>query len=286
MTRQVEIIGHRGARGLFPENTLEGFHATHALGVRAFELDVGLTRDGVAVVHHDLALNPALARDGAGHWIPEPGTPIHHLTFARIQTFDVGRILPGSLYRLRHRHQAAIDGARIPALEAVLRQFPDTRFIVELKTDPRFPEQTACPIRIAEAALAAVDAAGAADRVIFESFDWRGPRHIRRLRPALPMAWLTRDETVRDAALWWDGARVEDAGSVPAAVLAQGGQIWAPAWETLRRADIDLAHRLGLRVIPWTVNQIRPMRRLIAWGVDGLITDRPDRAAAVQSAML
>jgi len=135
---------------------------------------------------------------------------------------------------------------------------------------------------MAEAVLAIVDSAGAATRVVMESFDWRGPRHIRRIRPELPTAWLTRDETVRHAALWWDGITPADfANSVVAAVAAQGGQIWAPGWETVTRASVAEAHDLGLRVIPWTVNRRTVLRRMIGWHVDGVITDRPDVAFSV-----
>ena len=86
LTRPVAVIGHRGARGLFPENTIEGFRAAHALGVRWFELDVGMTADGAVVVSHDLALNPAITRDAAGRWIDAPGPPIHGLTLAALRT--------------------------------------------------------------------------------------------------------------------------------------------------------------------------------------------------------
>ncbi len=218
-----EIVGHRGARGLFPENTLEGFRQCLAMGLRTFELDVGMTADGVVVVAHDTALNPAITRDASGEWLSGGEKLIHEMTFAALGGYDVGRIRPASAYRLAHRAQKAAEGARIPTLDAVLGLAADSRFIIEMKTDPRHPEWTAKPAVLADAVLAVVDAAGAADRVILESFDWRGPRYIRRIRPELRTAWLTREETVRDAALWWDGLAPADFGhSVPAAVAAQG----------------------------------------------------------------
>lgn len=280
MTRHVDIIGHRGARGLFPENTLEGFQLALALGVRWFELDVGVTADGVVVVHHDLALNPAIARDASGRWIEGTPPAIHALTFDASRTYDVGRIRPGTSYGLLYLHQKGQDDVRIPTFESVLRLSAEAHFIVELKTDPRHPGETVSPEAMAAAVLAVIDAVGAADRVVIESFDWRGPQYIRRIRPAMPLAWLTRDETVRDAALWWGD--VPRWTSIPAAVAAQGGQmgghIWAPAWDSLTKVQVAEAHELGLRVVPWTVNRRTAMRRLIGWGVDGLITDRPDAA--------
>jgi len=275
MARRVAVIGHRGARGLFPENTIEGFRRTFALGVRGFELDVGMTADGVVVVSHDLALNPAITRDASGRFLTEPTPAIHDLTFAALGAYDVGRIRPASKYRLPHRSQTPIDGARVPSLDAVLRAQPEAEFIIELKTDPRYPERTVSPVALADAVLAIVDAAGAAGRIVLESFDWRGPRHIHRVRPELKLAWLTREETVRDAKLWWDGAVPNP--SVPAAVAAEGGGVWAPEFTTLTPASLAEARALGLRVIPWTVNRLGAMRRLIRWGVDGIITDRPDK---------
>ena len=285
MTRQVEVIGHRGARGLFPENTLEGFSAAAAMGVTAFELDVGLTADDVAVVSHDLALNPSITRDAQGKWLAGEWPLIRMLAYDALCTFDVGRIRPGTAYRLAHRHQKPHDGARIPRLEDVLRAVPHARFIIELKTDPRFPGRTATPEYMAEAVLAIVDKLNASRRVVIESFDWRGPRHVRRLWPDIQLAWLTRAETVCDAVLWWE---IDSAVlSVPAAVAHEGGQYWAPAWDTLTRSAVTEAHALGLKVIPWTVNRRAPMRRLVTWAVDGLITDRPDIAAQeIQSARL
>jgi glycerophosphoryl diester phosphodiesterase len=282
MTRQIEVIGHRGARGLFPENSVEGFRQCLAMGLRSFELDVGLTADGVVVVSHDPALNPAITRDADGNWLNEPGPLLHHLTFDAVRSYDVGRIRPATPYRLLHRSQRGRDGVRIPTLEEVLLLCSEAHFIIELKTDPSHPDRTAAPAAMADSVLAVVDRAGAAGRVIIESFDWRGPRHVRRVRPDLQTAWLTRDETVRDAALWWDGITSADfANSVAAAVAAQGGQIWAPGWETVTRAAVAEAHDLGLRVIPWTVNRRAALRRMLGWGVDGIITDRPDVAALI-----
>jgi glycerophosphoryl diester phosphodiesterase len=277
MTRQVEVIGHRGARGLFPENTIEGFRQCLVLGLRSFELDVGMTADGVVVVSHDPALNPTITRDAAGHWLSGTAPLIHHLTFDALRSYDVGRIRLGTPYRTLFRAQKGCDGARIPRLADVLRLSAEATFIIELKTDPRHPDWTADPVTLARAVLGVVDAAGAAGRVILESFDWRGPRYVRRTRPEIRLAWLTRDETVRDATRWWDGISPVDFGhSVPAVVAAQGGHIWAPAADSVTRVSVAEAHALGLAVIPWTVNRRAAMRRLIRWGVDGLISDRPD----------
>ena len=284
MTHAPALIGHRGARGLFPENTREGFAAAAALGIDGIELDVALTADGVPVVCHDPALNPALARGPDGAWIAAPGPLIRALPEAALAAYDVGRLRPGSALAASFPDQRPIDGARIPRLDAALA-LPNLSFIVELKTLPDHPDWTAPAAEMAEAALAAAERAGALDRVTFESFDWRGPRHLRRIRPGLRLAWLTRAATVAAAALWWDGPRPEDfAGSVPRAVAAEGGQVWAPEHVDLTEAQVAEAQALGLAVVPWTVNRPEDIARLIGWKIDGLITDRPDRARKVMEA--
>lgn len=276
---RIDIQGHRGARGLFPENTLEGFRAAAALGVTAFELDVAMTRDGIVVVTHDFALNPDLTRDADGLWLPARGPLIHQLSLAALQRYDVGRLRPGSPVAALFPDQTPCDGARIPTLAAVLAALPDARFTIEVKTDPRHPEWTAPPDVLADAVLAVIDAAAAAGRVTIEAFDWRVQRHVRRRRPDIRLAWLTRAETVRDPAVWWQLANTGE--PVPARVAAEGGPIWAPGHADLTAADVRAATRLGLAVLPWTVNRPDDMRRLVGWGVTGLITDRPDIALAL-----
>ena len=134
----VEIHGHRGARGLWPENTLPAFERALALGVDAVELDVGLTRDGVPVVHHDRRLDPDHTRDRSGAWLAPPGPLLRTLDLEALAAFDVGRAAPGGETAKRFPRQAPCDGARVPALGEVLalaqraggRRF---RFNIEIK---------------------------------------------------------------------------------------------------------------------------------------------------------
>ena len=282
MARQFLLQGHRGARGLFPENTVEGFVRAMALGVRSFELDVGVTADGVVVCHHDLALNPEVTRGPDGRWLAGAPPTIRSLRLEELRRFDVGRIRPGSAYAARFPDQQPIEGARIPTLAEVLEATAGAALNIELKTDPTRPDDTVGGPAMAEAVLAAVDAAGAAGRVMLESFDWRGPRHVLRTRRDIPVALLTGKRTCRAARLWWDGpAPADHGGSVPRAVAAEGAGTWAAEYAALTAAEVAEAHALELRVLPWTVNEPEAMARLLAWGVDGLITDRPDLAFAL-----
>jgi len=275
-----DLQGHRGARGLFPENTLDGFRAAARLGVGTFELDVGTTRDGAVVVHHDPALNPNTTRDGMGRWLDGAGPLLRDLTLAQLREYDVGRLRPGTAYAETYLGQAPQDGARVPTLDEVLALEATLRWNIELKVMPTHPGWTIPAEEMVERVLHIVGAAGAGPRVALQSFDWRAPRHLRRIRPGIAAGWLTDARTVADAPLWL-GRHLGGMADVPDAVAAEGGGAWAPYHSDLTDDLLDRAHDLGLRVIPWTVNAVADMQRLMEWGVDGLITDWPDRALSL-----
>jgi glycerophosphoryl diester phosphodiesterase len=282
MRRAIELQGHRGARGLFPENTLVGFAGALAIGVDALELDVAVTADDVVVVTHDPQLNPDITRTGDGTWLGHAGPAIRSLNAVDLRRYDVGRIRPGCAYATLFPDQQPHDGAPIPALADALRIDPGASFNLELKTFPLHPGLAVDGAAMADAVAAVADVSGAAHRISVQSFDWRGPRHLRRVRPDIGLSWLTRATILDEARVWWDGPHPSDfAGSVPRAVAAEGGPCWGPHYADLTEDTIAEAHALGLRVVPWTVNLPEDMRRLIGWGVDGLITDRPDLARRV-----
>lgn len=282
MTRSINLQGHRGARGLYPENTLVGFAGALTIGVDTLELDVAVTADDVVMVTHDPALNPDITRTPDGVWLAQRGPPIRSLRAAELVQFDVGRIRPGTLYAALFPDQRGYDGAGIPTLERVLRIDPEVTFDIELKTFPLQPDLTVGGAAMADAVVAVTDAEGVTPRIAVQSFDWRGLRHLRRRRPDVRIAWLTRTDILPQARGWWDGPDPSDfGGSVPRAVAAEGGPIWGPEHGDLTEDSIAEAHALGLLVIPWTVNRREDMRRLVGWGVDGLISDRPDIARSV-----
>lgn len=284
MTRRVELHGHRGARWLWAENTLEGFRRTISLGVDAIEMDVALTADGVVVVTHDPALNPDLTRGPDGAWLEGRGRLIREMRAAELADYDVGRLKPGTAYAAQYPDQTPCDGARIPTLAEVFALDARVVFNIEIKTHPEQPGWTVDGPTLARAVLATVDTAGVAGRVLAQSFDWRAVRAIRAARPEIACSFLTRAGTVAAPELWWGvPGIVVHGGSVPNAVAAAGGESWGPEHVDLTEALVDEAHALGLKVRPWTVNNSADMRRLLAWGVDGLITDRPDVAREIMA---
>jgi glycerophosphoryl diester phosphodiesterase len=280
-----DLQGHRGARGLAPENTLHAFAVALSVGVSTLELDVGITADGVVVVHHDRAINPALTRGADGRWLQAPAPLLRTLDFSDLRQLDVGRIDPASSYARNFTQQQPQDGARIPTLRSVFEHVRNigaqhVRFNIETKLSPLAPDETVAPQRFAQAVLAEVQAAGMTARVSIQSFDWRSLRAVQQLAPEVPTVCLTaqapRFDTLGDGA-WTAGLRRADYPSVPHLVQAAGCKAWSPRAADLTQADVANGHALGLRVLPWTVNQADEMDRLIAWGVDGLITDHPER---------
>ncbi len=278
MDRAFDLQGHRGARAQFPENTLAGFRRTRALGVTSIELDVAVTRDGVPVVSHDVRLNPDLTRDAAGAWIDGPGPLIRSLSLAQLQSYDVGRLRPGSATARSFPRQQPIDGQRIPTLAAVLEALPDVMVDAEIKTLPGEPEATVAPADMVDRIVDVAMAMDALPRLRLRAFDWRPLRHARRMHPLVPIAWLTGRHTMADTQAWWGLAAV---ASIARAVAeeAEGSEwraVWAPQHNLLTREDLAEAQALGLAVTPWTVNEAADMVRLINWGVNGICTDAVD----------
>jgi len=292
-----DLEGHRGARGLAPENTLPAFARALSIGVTTLELDVGITEDGVVVVHHDRRLNPDIARGTDGRWLRAPTRTIRELTFHELQRYDVGRIRPGSDYSKRFPDQRKRDGVRIPKLADVFElarhaRNDEVRFNIETKISPETPDETVGPEEFARSLIGVVRASGMASRTTIQSFDWRTLAIVQRDAPEIATSYLSSQGVSldnigaghREGSPWTAGVQFRDHGSVPKMVKAAGGAIWSPSQAELTEALVKEAQRLGLKVLPWTVNDPADMQRLIDWGVDGMITDRPDRLRDVMAA--
>lgn len=286
-----DLQGHRGARGLWPENTLSGFARTIELGVSTLELDCGVTRDRVVVVSHDPRLNAEHTRDAQGHFLERPGPAIWSLSFLELQQYDVGRIRPGSALAAEFPEQQPVDGERIPRLAEVLRLVRErgraqVHVNIEVKIFPDRPDLTMAPEPFVQCLKRDLAATASAALVTIQSFDWRVLHAVHRELPGVATAALTDqqpgEDTVQFSAAqpspWLGGLDPADYGkSVPELVKAIGAGTWAPDYRDLNAARVAEAHALKLRVVPWTVNDPADMANLLAQGVDGIITDRPDR---------
>jgi glycerophosphoryl diester phosphodiesterase len=242
------VYAHRGGAALAPENTLVAFEAGLAAGADGIELDVRLSLDGVAVLVHDPTLDRTTDATG----------PVDARTAADLARLDAG-------YRFEHEGAYPFRGRGIgiPSLSAVLDRHRDSSLIIELKSaDPR----------LARAVVEEIHRAGALGRATVGSFQKGALEAVRALDPAVRTgADMDEVRSGMNAASAGTNARkpVFEAFQVPE--IYAGQRIVTPEF-------IARAHEAGVTVMVWTVNREDDMRRLLDWGVDGLITDRPDLA--------
>jgi len=245
------VFAHRGGSGLAPENTFAAFDRGLGLGADGLELDVHLTRDGRVAVHHDASLERTT--NGVG--------PIASCTLEDLARLDAGyRFCLGDDFPFRGR------GFCVPSLADVLRRYPGARMIIEMKNGSE---------ALALATLADVRQANALDRVCFASEHVSGVRAIRRAEPAAATS-AARDEIRR--ALWrsWIGL----GPTRPPYVAFQVPELAGPI-RVVSPRFVRAAHGSRLRVQVWTVDRAADIRRLLQWGVDAIITDRPDVAVEI-----
>jgi len=284
-----DLQGHRGTRGLAPENTIAAFERALAIGVTTIETDLAVTKDGVLVISHDPVLNPDLVRGPDGRWLPGKGPPIHSLTLQELRRYDIGRTDPATAYGKQFPEQQAADGQRFPTLKELfaLGAGNGVRFAIETKITPTSGADTPDAETFAKLVVAAVRDAGMSGRVEVLSFDWRTLVEVKKLAPEIRTVCITQStanfDNARNAA-WTAGLELSRYdGSVAKLARAAGCDTWSSFFRNLTPASIDEAHAIGLTVLPWTVNDPADMARLIDMKVDGLITDYPDRARKVMA---
>lgn len=287
----IHIHGHRGARGILPENTLDGFRFTLDIGIRIIELDILMTSDGTPVVTHNPSLMSYSTRSEDGTWVNGNGPRVYESTYAELSKYDVGGLRPGTDYAGRYPDQAFMTGLAIPRFDAVceLISEPDNRdawLNVEIKSDPHHPENTPPAKRYVAQVLEVVFEKEISDRIILQSFDWRILHECARQAPAIPRSYLTYAPkpnppmavNIYEGSPWIDGLNlIGHDNSIPALISADGGHIWSPFHEDLNADDLAVARDHNLAVNVWTVNEPSDIDRMIDLNVDGIITDYPGR---------
>lgn len=282
------VIGHRGARGLLPELSIAGFSKALELGVDGIEFDVGITADRNVVVYHSYALNPDITRDQSGKWLDSDDLRICDLQLKDIREYDIGRIQPKSKYEQMFSQQVAVDGSRIPTLaeivELVNQHNRNVTYCIEPKRSPVCPQATVELEVFAQTLIVEMQRLKIIDDSVVLSFDWSLLREIKKLEPNIKQWRLTSElddhNTVSShlKGAWTGGAVLSNyENSIPKMILDFGGDAWCSNYEALTPQRIEEAHRLGLKVYCWTVNERTDFARLIDAGVDGITTDYPDR---------
>lgn len=240
------VFAHRGGSALAPENTRAAFDNGFALGADGIELDVHLSRDGLVMVHHDFLLDRTTNLHG----------PIGERTADELSRADAG-------WHFRRNDEYPFRGCdiRVPTLAEILMRYRDARVIVELKGGS---------VALAQAVVAVVRAADAVERVCVGSFNLRGLRAVRTLEPAIATS-AARAEVAGALMRLWCGRSLAPAPFAGFQVPERSGRL-----RIVSPRFVEAAHRAGLGVQVWTVDQAETATRLLQFGVDALITDRPD----------
>jgi glycerophosphoryl diester phosphodiesterase len=256
-----DVQGHRGARGLRPENTLPAFEKAIELGVTTLELDLQVTADRRLVVRHDPRPERKLCRY-------DDGRPAPRALFRELRLDELDGIDCGGRRDPDYPEQILAPGARIPTLEQVFDLAREAPYPVALNVEikRKKPADTVPMREFAALVVEALRAPGLEGRVMVQSFDPEVLRAVAELDPEIPLALLVRDR-----------------GKYRSLMEESGADVLSPRARGLKEEDVLFFRSRGIRVIPWTVNEEEDMRRLMEWGVDGIITDYPDRLLALQA---
>jgi glycerophosphoryl diester phosphodiesterase len=249
-------FAHRGGAALRPENTIEAFDHGLSLGADGLEFDVHLSRDGVVVVHHDDTLERTTNARG----------PLSAFTADELDRVDAGHWFTREPAATSPSYPFRGRGLGVPRIRTVLQRYRDTRFIIELKV---------ASAELAKRTIDEVRAAGAVDRVVLGSFYWLALNAARRYEPRIPTG-AAREETrwalYRSRIRWPLGRPKYREFQVP--IRSGSTTIVTPNF-------IAHAHKAGLPVRVWTVDEAVEIERLLEWGADSVISDRPDVAVDV-----
>lgn len=276
--KQLDLQGHRGARGLLPENTIPGFLLAVDLGVNTLEFDLVVTKDQKLLVSHEPWFHHNISTKPDGSPVTEEeqmSYNIFEMTFEETQRFDVGKrghVLFPNQQPMEVRKPLMTDAIRTVEAYTVKNNLPPVAYNIETKSVPEqygimypYPEIFA-QLLYHELSILQEDY-DLFDRVIIQSFDPATLIEFRKLNPDIKLAMLVSDDRSMDS-------YITTLGFVP--------EIWSPNFRLLTPDIVSDAHNRGMKVIPWTINTVDEMRNQLEMGVDGIITDYPDSAAVLR----
>ncbi|TWD73058.1 glycerophosphoryl diester phosphodiesterase [Kribbella amoyensis] len=303
-----DLQAHRGGLGLTVESTIASFSRGLELGVSTLELDVQITEDGHAVVTHDRRISGSKCKDTAPYTPNDPEYPyvgkyINTLTLQQVKQLDCG-----SLPQANYPGQTPDPGARMPELREVFHlvqrfRAHDVKLNIETKVEAGAPSETAPREQFVQVVAAEIRKARIGRQVTIQSFDWGALMRMRQVAPDLPIVALTNYDFLQTGqpgrSPWLGGIDIDDFGGdlveatrsfgadaiSPVHGFPQDGKITDPAYRPyVTAAMVTDAHKAGMKVVPWTIDDPATMQSLIDKGVDGIITDYPDRLRTVAQA--
>lgn len=293
-----DLEAHRGGRDVRPENTLYSYAYAIELGATSIECDMQLTKDGQIVMSHNPILNSDITRDENGNYIENNKYDIRLMTVDELKKFDVGVMDPncGEYYDLHGKTQFTYD-AKIPTLEELMQliqSYGDKNIVSNIETksypDPTSAEyrNNADPKKFVEIFNNIVKKYDMEDRVVLQSFDWQTLIEMKKLNPNISTSalWQEQPSWGRDSeslrryekkkSSWLGGLDIKDyQGNPVKAAHAIGTDIISPYYTEISKQDVDEAHSLDMKIVPWTVNNEKDMNMLLDMGVDGIISDKP-----------
>ncbi|MBU2914640.1 glycerophosphodiester phosphodiesterase [Reichenbachiella agariperforans] len=271
--RPIDIQGHRGARGLMPENTLPAFRKALELGITTLELDLAVTRDRQLLISHEPYMNHYIALDSLGESVPkedEQKHNIYQMSYTQIKKYDVGSKF---VKRFPDQQKMVVHKPLLEELVSLVNQFESEnpnkviRYNIEIKCLPMgdnvfHPTPEVFSKLVYDFIIQNMNP----KHVNVQSFDFRVLRYFHETYPEIELAVLIENTESIDENL-------EELGFTP--------QIYSCYHPFLDQEKINKLHDMKMKVIPWTVNEEEDMKKLIHWGVDGIISDYPDRVLNV-----
>ena len=294
-----DLEAHRGGRDARPENTLYSYAYAIENGATSIECDMQFTADGDIVMSHNPILNPEITRDKDGNRIEAGKYDIRKMTVAEIQQFNVSDIDESTeYYKLHGKTRVNPEFAHIPTLAEVFQLVKDSgneniMFNIETKSYPDPLQKVehannADKVKFLQRFNELVAQYGMEDRVVLQSFDWETLKLEKEMNPNITLSalieeepsWGKAAESLRpfdaEKSPWLGGLDIKDfKGNSVQAAKAIGADIISPYYGEISKNMIDEAHSLGMKVVPWTVNDVKDMEMMYDMGADGLISDKP-----------
>ena len=280
----VRIIGHRGARGLYPENSLLGFMNVLKSGIEIIELDIVFSKDGIPIITHDQDISPFFCRDSKGEFIKDK-IKISALNAEELFTYDIGRFNPETEYGKYFPEQIQLDGVFLSSLQELLNlvQLPEyqhANLLIEIKSDPDILDKDGK--KIISVLAKQIKDANLINRVIFHSFDWVLLSQCKHHAPGILTSYLTKtihDDDIDIQVSNWNSSieEVQNPSVIPEKIYEAGGSIWCPHFKEITKDSLLAAEKYNLLVFAWTVNEPADIDIMIDLGVDAIVTDYTPR---------
>jgi len=262
--KSFDIQGHRGCRGLEPENSVSAFEKALELGVTTLELDVVITKDSLVVVSHEPFLSHAICLNNEGKPFSEDeelGYNIYTMTYENLKQFDCG-----SKPHPRFMEQRKLKTSK-PLLSDIIalaeKANPEIQYNIEIKRKPEWDNVYHPQVKVyADMVLAQVKKSGILDKTYVQSFDIETLQYVRKAYPNVRLVFLVQNKMTPIQ-------NMSNLGFVP--------EVYSPYFQFVSSSTVDYCHQNEMLLIPWTVNEVSDISEMIKLGVDGIISDYPDK---------